>query len=84
MSPQALRHPSRLVLVALAALAACQSDSSTAPHQLPPVQFAQGDNGTWTVNSLGDPGNGTCDDAECTLREAIAARETSSSPETIS
>jgi uncharacterized repeat protein (TIGR01451 family)/CSLREA domain-containing protein len=73
MSPQALRHPSRLVLIALAVLAGCQSDTTTAPRQLPAVQFAQGDNGTWTVNSLSDPGDGTCDDTECTLREAIAA-----------
>lgn len=28
---------------------------------------------TITVNSIADPGNGTCDAAECTLREAIAA-----------
>ena len=28
---------------------------------------------TITVNSLNDPGDGTCDDTECTLREAIAA-----------
>jgi CSLREA domain-containing protein len=28
---------------------------------------------TLTVNSLADPGNGTCDATECTLREAIAA-----------
>jgi uncharacterized repeat protein (TIGR01451 family)/CSLREA domain-containing protein len=28
---------------------------------------------TFTVNSNADPGNGTCDSAECTLREAISA-----------
>lgn len=28
---------------------------------------------TLTVNSINDPGNGTCDGTECTLREAIAA-----------
>ena len=28
---------------------------------------------TFTVNSNADPGNGTCDSGECTLREAIAA-----------
>lgn len=38
--------------------------------------FAQGDGGVWTVTSLGDPGNGTCDD-DCTLREAIAAAQSS-------
>src|SRR5689334_13272556 len=34
-------------------------------------RFAQGDGGIWTVNTLADPGDGTCDDTECTLREAI-------------
>ncbi|MGF1473126.1 MAG: CSLREA domain-containing protein [Rubrobacteraceae bacterium] len=28
---------------------------------------------TFVVNSLDDPGDGTCDDSECTLREAIDA-----------
>src|SRR5687768_14245848 len=28
---------------------------------------------TFTVNSNADPGNGTCDSGECTLREAISA-----------
>ena len=76
MFPHALRHPSRLGLMTLAVLAACQSDPTTAPRALPSVHFAQGDNGTWTVNSLLDPGNGTCDDTECTLREAVAAATT--------
>jgi CSLREA domain-containing protein len=60
-----------LFLVALGVLAACRetNDSPLGPRP----QFAQGDNGTWTVNSLADPGAGTCDDTECTLREAIAA-----------
>jgi uncharacterized repeat protein (TIGR01451 family)/CSLREA domain-containing protein len=60
-----------LALSVLAALAACQDagDRLVAPQP----QFAQGDNGTWTVNSPADPGVGGCDDAECTLREAIAA-----------
>ena len=60
-----------LALSVLAALAACQDagDRLVAPQP----QFAQGDNGIWTVNSLLDPGVGGCDDAECTLREAIAA-----------
>ncbi|MGH2685641.1 MAG: CSLREA domain-containing protein, partial [Actinomycetota bacterium] len=30
---------------------------------------------TFTVNSTNDPGTGTCDSTECTLREAIAAAE---------
>jgi len=74
MFAPSLPHPSRLVFIAaLAAVAGCHGDPSTAPRHQPAVQFAQGDNGTWTVNALGDPGDGTCDDTECTLREAIAA-----------
>ena len=60
-----------LFLLFLAALPSCQDDDNSPVGPRP--QFAQGDNGLWTVNSLLDPGNGTCDDAECTLREAIAA-----------
>jgi uncharacterized repeat protein (TIGR01451 family)/CSLREA domain-containing protein len=33
----------------------------------------QGKLATWTVNSLADPGDGVCDQSQCTLREAIAA-----------
>lgn len=55
----------------LAVLAGCQD--LTSPEGTLRPQFAQGDGGVWTVNSLADPGDGTCDDAECTLREAIAA-----------
>lgn len=36
-----------------------------------PTAVVRGD--TYTVNSLGDPGNGVCDATECTLREAITA-----------
>ena len=75
-----MSNPSRSLTLALSlgtlALAACQDtllpptdDSPAAPRP----QFAQGDNGTWTVNSLADPGDGTCDDTECTFREAIDA-----------
>jgi uncharacterized repeat protein (TIGR01451 family)/CSLREA domain-containing protein len=39
----------------------------------PKVQFAQGDNNTWTVTTLADPGDGVCDETDCTLREAIEA-----------
>ncbi len=60
-----------LALPVLAALAACQDADD--PLVAPRAQFAQGDNGTWTVTTLADPGTGGCDDAECTLREAIAA-----------
>jgi len=60
-----------LFLLGLAALPGCRDDADSPVDPRP--QFAEGDNGVWTVNSLADPGNGTCDDAECTLREAIAA-----------
>jgi CSLREA domain-containing protein len=60
-----------LFLPVLAALAGCQD--AVDPLAGPPPQFAQGDNGIWTVNSLADPGDWVCDDTECTLREAIAA-----------
>ncbi|HUQ80344.1 MAG TPA: choice-of-anchor Q domain-containing protein [Gemmatimonadaceae bacterium] len=73
MSRQARRRSSPLVLVMLMALAACQDATTTAPHQQPTVHLAQGTGGIWTVNTLADPGNGVCDDAECTLREAIAS-----------
>jgi uncharacterized repeat protein (TIGR01451 family)/CSLREA domain-containing protein len=60
-----------LILCVLAAAGGCQD--ATAPYPTPPPQFAQGGNGVWTVNNLDDPGDGVCDDAHCTLREAIAA-----------
>ena len=60
-----------LALPLLAALAGCQDASD--PLAAPRPEFAQGDNNTWTVNTLVDPGDGTCDDTECTLREAIEA-----------
>jgi uncharacterized repeat protein (TIGR01451 family)/CSLREA domain-containing protein len=73
MSRHAPRRLSVLVPIALTALAACQD--STAPRSAlrPSVHFAQGDNGIWTVTNLSDPGDGTCTDADCTLREAIFA-----------
>jgi uncharacterized repeat protein (TIGR01451 family)/CSLREA domain-containing protein len=63
-----------LLLLGLA-VAGCQ-DPLVSPDDtsgVPQPQFAQGDGGVWTVNSLDDPGDGTCDEAECTLREAIDA-----------
>ena len=63
-----------LVLAALAALGAVTACQDTvAPSDLAEPQFAQGDDGVWTVNTLADPGAGGCDAVECTLREAIAA-----------
>jgi uncharacterized repeat protein (TIGR01451 family)/CSLREA domain-containing protein len=60
-----------LIALVLAVLTGCQD--ATAPLDRARPQFAQGDGGIWTVNSVEDPGDGTCDDAQCTLREAIAA-----------
>jgi len=67
------RRSSLLVPALLAALAGCQGDTTTAPRATPTVHFAQGANGVWTVNTLADPGDGTCDDTECTFREAVAS-----------
>ena len=58
-------------LLLLAALAACQDP--TDPRVAMEPRAAQGDVATLTVNSPGDPGIGVCDEAECTLREAIGA-----------
>src|SRR6266571_944217 len=38
---------------------------------------------TFTVNSTADPGTGVCDDAECTLREAITAANAHAGADTI-
>ena len=58
--------------------AACQDplvtpEVATPGTSTPRPQFAQGDNGIWTVTSLDDPGNGVCNETECTLRSAIAS-----------
>jgi len=70
-----LRRTPLLVPMVLAALAACQDSTSPSRVSSPKPHFAQGDNGTWTVNTLADPtdADGVCDDVECTIREAIAA-----------
>ncbi len=55
--------------VAAAALACNDNESSTAPTEVGPslaVAAAQR-----VVNSLADPGDGTCNAQECTLREAL-------------
>ena len=59
------------VPLVLLALAGCQ-DPTDPPGGMEP-RSTQGNLVTLTVNSLEDPGDGTCDDAHCTLREAIAA-----------
>ena len=64
----------RLALVSaiLMALAACSADSPVAVPNVPATPgFSQAADAP-VVNSLADPGTGGCDDAECTLREAIA------------
>lgn len=58
-------------------IAACQ-DQLVSPDQdesvaVPRPHFAQGDGGVWTVTTLDYLGDGTCDEASCTLREAIGA-----------
>ena len=73
MSRLTPRRTSLLFPLVLATLAACQDSTAPQPLSRLKVQFAQGDNNTWTVNSLADPGVGGCDDTECTLREAVAA-----------
>jgi uncharacterized repeat protein (TIGR01451 family)/CSLREA domain-containing protein len=62
-----------LAVTALGTLSACTDTESTAPKFATTPQFAQGTGGVWTVNVLTDPGDGVCDDTDCTLREAIAA-----------
>lgn len=44
---------------------------------------AQAAGTTFTVNSTADPGDGTCDATECTLREAITAANATSAADTI-
>src|SRR5690349_8844079 len=73
MSPHVPRRASLLAPLALAMVAGCQDNTTTAPLKSPTPHFAQGDGGVWTVNTLVDPGDGVCDDTECTLREAIGA-----------
>jgi CSLREA domain-containing protein len=66
-------HNAWIVLCALGGLTACNEQTlplATAASDLGPA-YAQLPGGP-IVNSLADPGDGICDDAECTLREAIA------------
>jgi uncharacterized repeat protein (TIGR01451 family)/CSLREA domain-containing protein len=62
-----------LFCLGLITLASCRDTISSpdAPESASRPLFAQGDLGIWTVNTLDDPGDGVCDDTECTLREAI-------------
>lgn len=61
-----------LFVLPLLSIAACgDEDSPTAPSASSTQLDAATTAGQLVVNSLADPGNGTCDIAECTLREAI-------------
>jgi uncharacterized repeat protein (TIGR01451 family)/CSLREA domain-containing protein len=73
MSGNQLRRAFLVIPLALATLVGCVDTDTTAPKLGSNPLFAQGDNGVWTVNTLTDPGDGVCDQAHCTLREAIAA-----------
>jgi CSLREA domain-containing protein len=78
MVARSIRH--RLLLLLL--LTACSGEEPpTAPMSGDPVfQHA----GHLIVNSPADPGNGTCDAVECTLREAITAANQEPDPSEIS
>ncbi len=61
-----------LTALAVAVLAACGEDQpSTAPPVAPDGPALSQTAGHKAVNSLDDPGDGTCNASECTLREAI-------------
>jgi CSLREA domain-containing protein len=69
-------------LLLLLVLAACSGEE-------PPMAPAPGDPafdhaGHLVVNSLADPGDGTCDAVECTLREAITGANQDPDPSEIS
>ena len=75
-------HMLRRTLVVLLVLTACSGEE-------PPMAPAPGDPafdhaGHLVVNSLADPGDGTCDAAECTLREAITVANQDPDPSEIS
>src|SRR5690348_15424088 len=73
MSPHLLRRTPLLIPLWLTALAGCTDTETMAPRLASKPQLAQGAGGVWTVSSLADPGDGTCDDTNCTLREAVGA-----------
>jgi len=66
------RRRTSLLALASCALAACSDGiAPAAPRAIPP-QLALGGPSV-VVNSLADPGDGSCEADECTLREAIGA-----------
>lgn len=71
-----IRHRTVIGLIgAFCATAACHPDAPVAPIAPAAADLAVSNDGTWLVNSLADPGDGTCSNTECTLREAIAAAQ---------
>ena len=48
-----------------------------------PISRARAESSTYTVNILGDPGDGTCDSGSCTLRDAILAANLNVGADTI-
>jgi CSLREA domain-containing protein len=68
-----------LVPVSLLVLAACGEDRSPTgpmPPSSPSDEAVAAAAGQRVVNSLADPGDGTCDARQCTLREALDASGT--------
>ena len=70
-----VRRLSAIMLVpAVTVVAACHDAPTSVLAPMPPT-LAVGTDGVWFVNSLADPGDGSCTNSECTLREAIAAAQ---------
>src|SRR5882724_8686870 len=69
-----MQHLRLLPLFPLLILAACGEDQTLTAPTLPagPSPAFSPMAGHKVVNSLADPGDGTCDVTQCTLREAIA------------
>ena len=70
-----VRRLSAITLVAAVTVVAACHDAPTSVVAPVPPTLAVGTDGVWLVNSLADPGDGTCTNSECTLREAIAAAQ---------
>jgi uncharacterized repeat protein (TIGR01451 family)/CSLREA domain-containing protein len=70
MSWPTMRRAYLSVPLLLAALAGCQDPNEPGIGMQP--RASRGSLTIWTVNSPADPGDGVCDQSECTLREAIA------------
>jgi CSLREA domain-containing protein len=68
------RLPLLELATAMIVAAGCH-DAPTVPSTPETPVRAVNSNGVWLVNALDDPGDGTCANNECTLREAIAAAQ---------